>query len=156
MSKSMGTIDTGQGSLIDHLCRLQSERESRREDPEGRLNVQGVLRAALCGALKRCPLSRWEVAGKMSHFLGLEITKYMIDAWTAESKEGHRFPAEYLPAFCAATGDSGPLEVLGTAAGMFVLPGPDALRAEIRKIDEQVAELKREKARATAILRSGN
>ena len=41
----------------------------------------------------------------MSDLVGREVSKTMLDAYTSESKEGHRLPAELLPAFCEATGD---------------------------------------------------
>lgn len=153
MAKKAKKIDTapGQLSLLDLLDGLrQSERQP---SSEGTLNVREHLRAAINEALKGCPLSRWEVAGKMSHLLGIEISKFMLDAWTAESKEGHRFPAEYLPAFCEVTGDRRPLSILASKAGLFALPGPDALRAEIQKLDEQTKKLQREKQKRLLFLK---
>lgn len=120
---------------------------------EGSLDVAERLRLALVLALKTCPLSRWQIAGKMSELLGREVSKFMLDAWTAESKEGHRFPAEYLPAFCVATSDNSPLAMLAQAAGMFALPGPDALRAEIKRLDEEERKVRAEKRRREAFLK---
>ena len=129
----------------------QSEKARPTED-EGSLNVRERLRLSLCKAIKECPLSRWELAGKMSHLVGAEITKYMIDAWTAESKDGHRMPAEYLPAFCQASGSKEALQILAESAGLFALPGPDALRSEIRKLDEKLKDLKSEKRKRELFL----
>jgi hypothetical protein len=42
------------------------------------------------------PLSRYQVAAKMSELLDVDITKTMLDSWTAESKEQHRFPALFF------------------------------------------------------------
>lgn len=134
-------------ALLDEL--RQSDQQPSNE---GSLNVREQLRVAINEALKGCPLSRWEVAGSMSHLLGVEISKYMIDAWTAESKDGHRFPAEYLPAFCEVTGDRRPLSILATAAGLFALPGPDALRSEIQRLDEEAKRISREKRKRLQFL----
>lgn len=89
----------------------------------------------------------------MSHLLGCEITKFMLDAWTAESKDGHRFPAEYLPAFCQVTGDREALTALAEAAGLFAMPGPDALRSEIQKLDEEAKRINSEKRKRLQFLK---
>jgi hypothetical protein len=102
------------------------------------------LQAALNQALKECLLSRHQIAGQMSHLLNTEITKSQIDAWTAESKTDRHIPAEYLPAFCRVTCNCTPLEVLARAAGMFCLPGRDALRSEVQRLREKKTKLNRE------------
>jgi len=112
---------------------------------EGAANVRNALRRTINAAISACPLSRHQIAGEMSHLLGVDVTKTMIDTWTAESKEGHRFPAEYLPAFCRATGSRAPLDVLAEAAGLFVMPGPDALRAEAQRYAEEERTARAEK-----------
>ena len=66
---------------------------------EGSLNFAIELRGLLSQALKDCPHSRWQVAARMSELLGAEVTRYQLDAWTAESREPWRFPVEYLFAF---------------------------------------------------------
>ena len=104
-------------------------------------------------AIKGCSLSRWEIAGKMSHLLGAEVSKFSLDAWTAESKEGHRMPAEYLPAFCQVTGDQGPLRILAEVAGLYALPGPDALRSEIRKLEEDSKRINQERRKRELFLK---
>lgn len=153
MAKKNKRLDAhpGQKSLFALLDEI---RQTERTDPgEGSLNMREPLRLALATALRRCSLSRWEVAGKMSHLLGCEITKFMLDAWTAESKDGHRFPAEYLPAFCQVTGDRETLTALAEAAGLFAMPGPDALRSEIQKLDEEVKRISLEKRKRLQFLK---
>jgi len=126
---------------------LIQDRKTRSETPrEGSLNIHDLLHEACLHALQQAlPTSRWEIAGRISNLLGVEVTKYQIDAWIAESKNGHRIPAAYIPAFCVATSCNEPLRVLAEAAGVFTLPGPDALRSEIRKIEEQTEALHRKK-----------
>jgi len=119
----------------------------------GSFDIDRQFRESISAALKHCPLSRWQVAGRMSELVGGEITKSMLDSWTAESKEQHRFPAIFLPAFCEAAGSSEPLKVLGRMIGVFVLPGPEALRAEIRRIDEEINKHQAEKKKRVVFLR---
>lgn len=140
------------------LLALIQEAEARLrtpDAPEGSLDVSCRLRAELAAALKACPLSRFEVAGRMSALLGRQISKDMLDAWTAtcESHQVHRFPLEYLPAFQAATGARSPLELVARAAGCFCLPGPDALRAELQRIDEEMRRLKAESQKRRTFLK---
>ena len=143
--------DNRQVSLFEAIRRVQET--TARPAAEGRLDVGKRLRAALREALKRCPLSRWEVAGRMSLLVGREVSKHMLDAYTAETKEAHRFPAEWLPAFCEATGSAEPLRVLAEAAGMFALPGPEALRAEVQRLREEEARIKRERRKRELFLK---
>lgn len=145
------TPDPRQMSLLDLLQRATDLRDE--PSTEGALCVQPRLSHAMTRAIKQSGLSRWEVAGKMSHLLGVEVTKAMLDSWTAESKEQHRPPAEYLPAFCAATGSREPLHILADAAGLFCLPGPDALRAEIQRLAEDERRVKAEKRKREMFLR---
>lgn len=153
MAKTRKKIDThpGQKSLFALLDEIRQAEQASQD--EGSMLVRERLRVALSSALKNCSLSRWEVAGKMSHLLGCEITKFQLDAWTAESKDGHRFPAEYLPAFCRVTGDRQPLALLAEAAGLFAMPGPDALRSEIQKLDEEVKRISLEKRKRLQFLK---
>lgn len=149
--RRLGSDDPAQMSLLELL--LQSQELRDEPTTEGSLAVGTRLERALSEAIRKSGLSRWEVAGRMSHLLGQEVTKFMLDAWTAESKDGHRFPASFLPAFCAATGCHEPLRLLAEAAGVFCLPGPEALRAEIQRLDEESKRLHREKQKRLTFLR---
>jgi hypothetical protein len=134
----------------------QAEARSRAEPlAEASLDVGAKLRAAVAEALKRCPLSRYEVAGKLSLLVGRSISKDMLDAWTAgcDSHQCHRIPGEYLPALCVVTGSREPLQILAEAAGMFALPGPDALRAEIRQYEEKERAARAEKRKREVFLK---
>ena len=147
MSKSKKKTDR-QYSLFDLISKLQNPATLS----PGSLNIQYNLQGIVSECIKRCSLSRWEIAGRMSALINQEITKYMLDTWTAESKEYHRFPAEYLPAFCQAVGSYEPLRFLAEKAGVFVLPGPEALRAEIKKIEEEIRELQKQRQKRMAFL----
>ena len=57
----------------------------------------------LCGvlaqALKETPLSRSEIAARMSDLAAADISEATLNAWTARSKDRHRFPFEFAAAF---------------------------------------------------------
>ena len=143
MSKSKSKTDKAQLSIFDYLKQLSEQNPSSPSPNEGQYRIVEQLRASVRAAIKECPLSRHQIAGEMSHLLGETITKEQIDSWTRWSDEanGHPrryIPAENLPAFCQVTGSSEPLVIMGRLVGLFVLPGPEALRAEIQKLDEQI------------------
>lgn len=139
-----------QRNLLEYIRQL---RELDKKSTEGTLNIREQLRVSLCEAIKQSPLSRHQIAGEMSHLLGVEITKTMIDSWTAESKVLNRIPGEYVPAFCKVTESRGPLSIINEAAGSFVLPGPDALRSEIQKWAEREKKARAEKRKRELFLK---
>jgi len=151
MSKRKKRIDKRQMSLFDVLQQCAAS-EANKEITEGDLDIANRLRLVLIRAIKESPLSRHQIAGEMSHLLGHEVSKTTIDSWTAESKERHRIPAEYLPAFCRVTGDREPIRLLAEHGDMFAMPGPEALRAEIQKFTEQESKARAEKRKRLRFL----
>ena len=151
MAKLKQKIDIKQTSLFDILKAYQEGNQAAR--PAGSFDIDSQFRAAISEALKHCPLSRWQVAARMSELSGWEITKTMLDSWTAESKEAHRFPAIFLPAFCEAVSCSEPLQLMGKSVGVFILPGPEALRAEIQRIEEEINRKQTEKRKRLVFLK---
>mgnify|MGYP001029465515 CR=1 FL=1 len=152
MAKKKNFIDSGQTSIFDVIQEARSVATAAPSE-EGTRNIDGQLRRAVSDALKRCPLSRYQVAARMSELMGIDVTKSSLDSWTAESKDQHRFPAAYLPAFCTATGSRLPLEVITRATGGFLMPGGDALRSEIQRLDEEITTMKRERQKRLLFLR---
>jgi hypothetical protein len=116
------------------------------EDP-GSADISTRLRAAITAAIKRCPLSRWQIAGRMSELLDRETTKAQLDSWTAGSKDGWRFPAEYLVAFCRAVDDYAVLQLIAAACGHTVVHNRDHVRLELGRVlaeEQRLRERKRE------------
>jgi len=156
MSKRSKKIDKSgpkQLSLFDEIQRIQQDLAACRPNAgEGSLNVTEKLRQAMARAIRTSGKDRFELAGQISHLVGRQITKAMLDSWTAESKPGNRPPADILPAFCRATASTEPIEALNEPAGIFGLPGPDALRAEIQKYAEQERRARSEKRKRELFL----
>lgn len=143
MSKSKLKTDDKQITIFEYLKKLSEQSLPITSNNAGQFRIIDQLRASLRAAIKSSPLSRHQIAGEMSHLIGESITKEMIDSWTRESDEingrpGRHIPAEYLPVFCQVTECNEPLIIMGRMVGLFVLPGPEALRAEIQKISEQI------------------
>lgn len=60
-----------------------------------------------------------------------------MNAWTAESKEGYRFPLEYLPAWCQVTGDYRLAELIAKGCKCYLVKSEEVLLLEIARINEQ-------------------
>ena len=112
----------------------------------GSLDYANELCATLSAALKECPLSRAEVAAKMSDLTGEEISLAMINAWTAPSHGRWRFPFEYAAAFEVATGTVTLQQLLAAKRGSLVLIGKQAHDARLGQIERQMERLKAERA----------
>lgn len=152
MTNATREIDTAmQLNLFEYIREIDARRRET-ADTEGTLNIRERLRISLNRAIKNCGLSRAQIAGEMSHLLGVDVTKSQIDSWTAESKADYRIPAEYLPAFCRVTDTTEPIEILTQAAGMFSMPGPDALRSEIQRYAEMERKARAEKRKRELFL----
>jgi hypothetical protein len=154
MPKMKKKIDNKQISIFDYLRELSKQQEPT----EGKFRIIDELRTSLRQAIKQSPLSRHQIAGQMSHLLDESITKEMIDSWTRQSDEingrpGRHIPAEYLPAFCEVTGSNETLIVMGKRVGLFILPGCEALRAEIQTLDEQIKKTQSKKKQRLLLLK---
>ena len=130
-------------TLFDVIAREHARQEACH--PEGSLDVNIRFRAAISEAIKGCPLSRPQIAARMSELTGVEITTSMLNSWTAESKDQHRFPAIFLPAFYEVTKATWPYRMLANPVGLYIMESPEALLSEEAAIDEQIKRLQREK-----------
>lgn len=117
-------ITSNQGDLFQQLAEHEPDYLS---DNAPELDIEqefmGQIKYALRQSKKR-GLSRERIIERMNLCLPeeLHITKRQLDAWCAESKEYHHFPAIYLPAFIwAVRGVLRPLEVLTGALDLVVL-----------------------------------
>jgi hypothetical protein len=142
--------DPRQLTLLDLI--KEDEERSLGEPAQGSFNISRQLRHLLSEGLKRTHLSRYEVAARMSELVGVEITKAQLDSWTAESKEYHRFPAEYLPAFVWVTGYKEPLRMMARMVRCYLLESEEALLAELGKIDQVRRDLARREKEVRRLL----
>ncbi len=145
MTKKAPKIGTGQLNIFDLIKEVSRRQAEASAHPQtaGKASIDAAIRAIISSALKRCPLSRYEVAAKMSEILGVEITKAQLDSWSAESKDQHRFPLVYAGAFCQATGDKALARYMAELCGGYYIEGEDAVRLELGKIEEEKERLAR-------------
>lgn len=151
MTKKKKIIDSQQISLFEVIQNFQNDKPVPKQI--GSFNIDREFREAISEALRRSPLSRYQIAARMSELTDTDITKTMLDSWTAESKVQNRFPAVFLSAFCEAVGCNAPLQMMGKPVGLFILPGPEALRAEIQRIEEEITRKQTEKRRRLTFLK---
>lgn len=112
---------------------------------DGSLNFDAELRAVISQALKDCPDGRHVVAARMSELTGQDISVHMLNSWSAESKENHRFPFAFSAAFEVATGSQALQLLLARKRGSTVFVGPAAREAQIavhtRRLEQLRADL---------------
>lgn len=112
-----------------------------REPVDGALDLSKQLRAMISLALKECAKDRHEVAAVMSRLTGQNISKHQLDSWTAESREGWRFPLEYLAALEVACETHAITAWIVSVRGGKLLIGKEALEAELGKLTRQQQEI---------------
>lgn len=153
MSKKTKVFPSDPGPLFEWVKKAQALSNQSSSPPLGSLDIDSEFRAAVSADIKASPLSRPQIAAHMSDLAGQEITDSMLYSWTAESKDHHRFPCQFLPAFVVVTGGRRAFECLSRRSGLFALPGPEALRAEIHRLDEQIKDLQEEKSKRKLFLK---
>ncbi|MBW7901222.1 MAG: hypothetical protein H3C26_07085 [Rhodocyclaceae bacterium] len=103
----------------------------------GALDYSLAVRRLLVEAIKTSDLNASQVAARMAELVGAPISEHQLHAWTAPSREGWRFPLEYLPAFEVAVETTALTAWLASVRGGKVLMGKEALDAEIGKLERQ-------------------
>lgn len=106
--------------------------------------VSAVLHRAAFGRDKK---SRAKVAAEMSRLLNRPVTIRILDNFIAKKKI-HRFPAAWVPAFCAATGDQTLLRMLPALAGLHVIDDREFALLQWAKKQQKINRLQLRSARA--------
>lgn len=124
-------------------AREETPRAQKTEPAAGSLAYGPELRALITQMIKDSPYDRYEIAARMSRYLGTTISKTTVDTWTADSKHQHRFPFEYAPALEHATDSYGLTDWLTKKRdGEFVV-GREVLLAELGRIAGAKSDLRR-------------
>jgi hypothetical protein len=156
MTKKRKVSSDNQPSLFDFIRETVTHTSTPRK---GSLAITEEVKLALSDDLRHASdeygreLSRAQVAATMTDLLGEEITLSTLNNWTATSHP-HEMPVTYLPAFIRATGGQRrAADVISRHSGLFLLPGPEALRAEIQRIDEDLQKMRIEKQKRILFLK---
>ncbi|ENO80299.1 hypothetical protein [Thauera sp. 63] len=118
----------------------------------GALAVGPALRGLLSDILKRSPMTRHEVAARMSELTGEHISKHQLDSWTAESREGWRFPLEYLPALEETIHTHEITAWIADLRGARLSIGREALEAQLGRVAQMRDELARQERQLKKLL----
>lgn len=154
MRKRRASIDPAQlGFTFDPPAPARREAELA--------GLDRVIAAKVALALKEDGRSRFEIAGAVSALLDEDVSKLMLDAYAAESRDQHNISAARFLAFIAVTERFDLLDALLRRIGGAVLVGEElhaarlghlkaqerALRAEIRKMEQAASPIDRERSR---------
>lgn len=105
------------------------------------MDLKVAIARAMGDALRKCDGDRYEIAARISRTLGRDVSKGMLDAYTAPSKDTHIPNLAFCIAFDAATGQNELLNLYARLRGGRALMGEDALRAELGRLEVQYEEL---------------
>jgi hypothetical protein len=97
----------------------------------GSYDCDTALRLLIATVLKSHRKSRAQIADEMTALLGVRVTDQMLNCYTAESKEKHRFPAAFLPALCKATADTRLIAALADKIGMRLITAEEVQLLEL-------------------------
>ncbi len=110
----------------------------------GSLSCRAQIAAIMSDVLADCAtqkIDRYDVAANMSRMLGRDISKYMLDAYTSESREDHTPPLDTAIAFDLATGGISLLKFYAELLGCRVMIGRDVLLTELGRVTQMKKEL---------------
>ncbi|TGG92502.1 hypothetical protein E4656_13605 [Natronospirillum operosum] len=100
--------------------------------------------------IKDSGVDRYELAARMSRLTGQEVSKYMVDAWSSESREAYNMPFHQAAVLESACETLALTTWLAEKRGARLLVGKDTLTNELGKLErvkedaaKKIRELKR-------------
>lgn len=106
-----------------------------------RPQLSHLVAEMLAEAQARDPrLDRYEIAARASRYAGKEISKAMLDGYTSESRDNFNLPLWIVPAIESACESILLTDWLARIRGGRVLLGPDALDAEIGRMERMKSD----------------
>lgn len=104
----------------------------------------GVEVSSMVGELlKDADGDRYEVAARMSRLAGKEVSKYMLDAWSSESRDAYNLPFYLAPVLESACKTHALGSWLADKRGGRLLVGRETLNAELGKLERLKEEAQR-------------
>lgn len=121
----------------------------------GALDYSLQVRELLSAAIKASPLNSTQVAARMSELMGCEFTGNSLHAMTAPSREGWRFPLEYLPAFEVVVETHALTNWLAGVRGGSLRFGREALDTELGRLERLREETSRKIKQLKSVMGEG-
>lgn len=113
------------------------------EDRIKATTVRDRIAHAVAATFSESPLSRDEIAQKMTEFLGEDVSKHMLDAYASEAREDHTIPYHRLLALVYATGDIRPLQLGAELFDYLIIEGKFGKLIELGIMVEHAEEAER-------------
>ena len=117
----------------------------------GELNDECVVRGIVTEVIRTSAKSRETIADEMSRLCGTAITLRMLNSYTSEAAERHRWPAQFTRAFCHVTGDWTLLRCITERSGFHLITKAERELMELgrqylirKQADAAIARLERE------------
>lgn len=114
-------------------------------------DLERMAASAVANVLREDPRSRFEIAGQVSALMDADVSKFMLDGYAAESRDGHNISLARFLALIAVTQRFDVLDALLRRIGCAAVVGEEILLAEIghleaqrRNIDRRLKGLKAE------------
>ncbi len=108
----------------------------------GSHDYRSVIAGLVGQMLHKGGKDRFAIAAEMSRLTGKEVSKYMLDAYSAESREEYNLPLYLVPALEVACGTHEMTTWLAHVRGARIYVGRDALQAELGKLETQHEQIK--------------
>ena len=93
-------------------------------------------------ALRETKLSRNEISGKMTTYLGRNVSREILDKWTSEASEANRIPFDAFIALVDATGATDLLGFAPEKFGFAVVPDKYRNIIELHEVKEHKRKVK--------------
>lgn len=103
-------------------------------DP-GSMDYRSTVSIILGDMLQACGRDRHDVAAAASKLTGKDVSKHMLDGYTAESREDFNVPLYLAPALEVACGSYELSGWLAKVRGARLVIGADALNAELGRLE---------------------
>lgn len=111
---------------------------------EGSLaDLERKVASAVSQILRDDGRSRYEIAGQVSALLGEDVSKFMLDAYASEARDGHNVSVARFLALVVATQRFDALDAVVRQIGVSALAGDEIRLAEIGHLQAQKRELDR-------------
>lgn len=114
----------------------------------GSMNDDGLIREIVTATIKNNPKSRQQIAEEMSRLIGSAVTERMLNSYTSEAAEQHRWPMQFTRAFCYVVQDWSLLRCIVERSNFYMIT---AAEAELLALGREYLKQKRASERIEAL-----
>ena len=97
----------------------------------GSLNDECLVRSIITETIRTCAKSREQIAEDISLLVGAKVTVRMLNAYTSEAAQQHRWPTQYTRAFCYVTENWTLLRCIVERSGFHMITPQEAELLEL-------------------------